>query len=165
MADRTAALRLLRRLLDNEAAEFRDGRWEAIDALVNRRERLLLVQRTGWGKSAVYFVATRILRDGGAGATLIVSPLLALMRNQVVAAERMDIRAMSADPAEDLYRKVRSLVRPLCVEPKQAREIAGALGVTKPTADAWIRRLVEERVLNRESKPARYVTREKDLLG
>ena len=70
-----------------------------------------------------------------------------------------------ADPAEDLYRKVRSLVRPLCVEPKQAREIAGALGVTKPTADAWIRRLVEERVLNREAKPARYVTREKDLLG
>ncbi len=97
MTDRAAALKLLRRLLDNQGAEFRDGQWEAIDALVNRRERLLLVQRTGWGKSAVYFVATRMLRDSGSGATLIVSPLLALMRNQVEAARRMDIRAISID--------------------------------------------------------------------
>ena len=97
MNDRAAALKLLRRLLDNQGAEFRDGQWEAIDALVNRRERLLLVQRTGWGKSAVYFVATRMLRDSGSGATLIVSPLLALMRNQVEAAGRMDIRAISID--------------------------------------------------------------------
>ena len=97
MTDRTVALRLLRHSLDNEAAEFRDGQWEAIDALVNRRERLLLVQRTGWGKSAVYFVATRMLRDSGAGLTLIVSPLLPLMRNQVVAAGRMGIRAKKID--------------------------------------------------------------------
>ena len=97
MTDRAAALKLLRRLLDNQGAEFRDGQWEAIDALANRRERLLLVQRTGWGKSAVYFVATRMLRDSGSGATLIVSPLLALMRNQVEAARRMDIHAISID--------------------------------------------------------------------
>lgn len=95
MTDRTAALELLRGLLDNQSAHFRDGQWEAIDALVNRRERLLLVQRTGWGKSAVYFVATRALRDAGSGATLIVSPLLALMRNQIEAAARMNIRAMT----------------------------------------------------------------------
>ena len=95
MADRSVALTLLRRLLDNQEAEFRDGQWEAIEALVNRRERLLLVQRTGWGKSAIYFVATRMLRDRGSGATLIVSPLLALMRNQVEAAKRMDIRALT----------------------------------------------------------------------
>ena len=94
-SSRDAALGLLRRLLDDQQAGFRDGQWEAIDALVNRRERLLLVQRTGWGKSAIYFVATRMLRDSGSGATLIVSPLLALMRNQVLAAERMDIRAMT----------------------------------------------------------------------
>ena len=97
MTDRAAALQFLRRLLDNQGAEFRDGQWEAIDALVDRRERLLLVQRTGWGKSAVYFVATRMLRDSGSGATLIVSPLLALMRNQVEAARRMDIHAISID--------------------------------------------------------------------
>ena len=95
MASRPEALVLLRRLLANEEADFRDGQWEAIDALVNRRERLLLVQRTGWGKSAVYFVATRMLRDRGLGATLIVSPLLALMRNQVAAAERMGVKAVS----------------------------------------------------------------------
>ena len=70
----------------------------------------------------------------------------------------------STAPAEDLYRKVRSLVAALCVEPKQATAIADALGVTKPTADAWVRRLLEERVLKKVSKPVRYVTCEKDLL-
>jgi ATP-dependent DNA helicase RecQ len=81
--------------MNDQDAEFRDGQWEAIDALVNRRERLLVVQRTGWGKSAVYFIATRILRDRGRGPTLIVSPLLALMRNQIEAAGRIDIQAVS----------------------------------------------------------------------
>ena len=66
-----------------------------IDALVNRRERLLVVQRTGWGKSSVYFIATRILRDRVRGPTLIVSPLLALMRNQIEAADRLENRALS----------------------------------------------------------------------
>ena len=79
----------------SRVAEFRPGQWEAIDALVNRRERLLVVQRTGWGKSSVYFIATRILRDRGRGPTLIVSPLLALMRNQIEAAGRLGIRALS----------------------------------------------------------------------
>ena len=79
----------------SRAADFRPGQWEAIDALANRRERLLVVQRTGWGKSSVYFIATRILRDRGRGPTLIVSPLLALMRNQIEAAGRLRIRALS----------------------------------------------------------------------
>lgn len=95
MTNRSEALALLRNLLANDDAEFRDGQWEAIDALVNRREQLLLVHRTGWGKSAVYFVATRMLRDRGFGATLIVSPLLALMRNQVSAAEQMGVKALT----------------------------------------------------------------------
>ena len=95
MTEHSVALDLLRRALDDSAATFRDGQWEAIDALVNRRERLLVVQRTGWGKSSVYFIATRILRDRGLGPTLIVSPLLALMRNQIGAAERLGIRALS----------------------------------------------------------------------
>ena len=71
----------------------------------------------------------------------------------------------SVAPAEDLYRKVQSLVSLLCAEPKQAKAIADALGVTKPTADAWINRLVQQSVLERLSKPVRYVTREKDLLS
>lgn len=89
------ALDLLRRALGNSSAEFRIGQWEAIDALVNRRQKLLVVQRTGWGKSSVYFIATRILRDRGAGPSLIVSPLLALMRNQIEAAVRLGIRALT----------------------------------------------------------------------
>lgn len=87
------ALSVLRRSLNNSAADFRDGQWEAIAALIQQRSRLLVVQRTGWGKSLVYFLATRLLRDRGAGATLLISPLLALMRNQIATAERIGIRA------------------------------------------------------------------------
>lgn len=73
MTNRPDALLLLRKALGNDLAEFRDGQWEAIDAQVNRRERLLVVQRTGWGKSLVYFIASRIFRDLGHGPTLIDS--------------------------------------------------------------------------------------------
>jgi superfamily II DNA helicase RecQ len=74
-------------------ADFRAGQREAIDAVVTERRRVLLVQRTGWGKSAVYFIATRLLRDAGAGPTILVSPLLALMRNQIRMAERAGVVA------------------------------------------------------------------------
>ena len=89
-----AALAVLRRAL-GPAAEFRDGQLEAIEAVVEQRSRLLVVQRTGWGKSAVYFVATRLLRDRGAGTTIIVSPLLALMRDQIEAASRLQLSAVT----------------------------------------------------------------------
>lgn len=97
MTARSTALALLRRQLDDENADFRPDQWEAIDSIVNRRERLLLVQRTGWGKSSVYFIATRMLRDLGRGPTLIVSPLLALMRNQIQAAERLGVQAITVN--------------------------------------------------------------------
>ena len=87
------ALALLRRLTGDPAAAFRPEQLEAIAALAGERGRVLLVQRTGWGKSAVYFIATRLLRDRGLGPTLLVSPLLALMRNQIEAAERLGVRA------------------------------------------------------------------------
>jgi ATP-dependent DNA helicase RecQ len=74
-------------------AQLRADQWLAIEALVADRRRALVVQRTGWGKSAVYFVATALLRASGAGPTVIVSPLLALMRNQIAAAEKAGIRA------------------------------------------------------------------------
>ncbi|MGH2684640.1 MAG: RecQ family ATP-dependent DNA helicase, partial [Actinomycetota bacterium] len=95
MAGRSEAEALLRLLTGSPGARFRPGQWEAIDQLVTSRGRVLLVQRTGWGKSAVYFVATRLLRDAGAGATLLVSPLLALMRNQIEMAERAGVRAVT----------------------------------------------------------------------
>ncbi len=90
---RRETLELLRIALADSRVDFRDGQWEAIDALVRRRERLLVVQRTGWGKSVVYFLATALLRRRGTGPTLLISPLLALMRNQIAAAERLGIRA------------------------------------------------------------------------
>jgi ATP-dependent DNA helicase RecQ len=88
MIERNAARILLTQALGDADKDFRPGQWEAIDSIVNHRRKLLIVERTGWGKSAVYFIATRILRDRGAGPTLIVSPLLALMRNQIEAAGR-----------------------------------------------------------------------------
>jgi ATP-dependent DNA helicase RecQ len=81
------------RALAGPAAELRADQWRAIEALVVDRRRALVVQRTGWGKSAVYFVATALLRARGAGPTVIISPLLALMRNQIAAAEQAGIRA------------------------------------------------------------------------
>ncbi len=84
---------LLRRAVGDPNVRFRTGQWEAIDALVNHRRKLMVVQRTGWGKSSVYFIGTRILRDQGSGVTVIVSPLIALMRNQIEAANRLGIRA------------------------------------------------------------------------
>ena len=89
------ALALLRQSLDDPTAEFRDDQWEAIRELVMNRRRLLLVQRTGWGKSIVYFIATALLRRWGAGPTLLISPLLALMRNQIDAASRVGVKALT----------------------------------------------------------------------
>src|SRR6187549_3719827 len=92
---RASAEAHLRALVGRDDARLRDDQWTAIEALAVDRRRSLVVQRTGWGKSAVYFVATLLLREQGAGPTVIVSPLLALMRNQIAAAERAGIRAVT----------------------------------------------------------------------
>ncbi|MBE7324537.1 DEAD/DEAH box helicase [Nocardioides sp. Y6] len=92
---RDSAERQLRSLVGRDDAVLREDQWSAIEALAVDRRRALVVQRTGWGKSAVYFVATLLLREAGAGPTVIVSPLLALMRNQIAAAERAGIRAVT----------------------------------------------------------------------
>ncbi|WP_281964615.1 RecQ family ATP-dependent DNA helicase [Serinicoccus marinus] len=94
-----AAGAALRRLVGREDADFRDGQLEAVRALVQERARVLVVQRTGWGKSAVYFVATALRRQQGAGPTVIVSPLLALMRDQIAAAARAGVRAVTMNSA------------------------------------------------------------------
>ena len=92
---RAAALEILRVLVGRDDADFHEGQFEAIEALVDDGSRALVVQRTGWGKSAVYFVATLLLRQRGAGPTVLVSPLLALMRDQIIAAERAGVRAVA----------------------------------------------------------------------
>lgn len=94
-ATREQAEAHLRALVGRDDATLRDDQWTAIEALAVGRRRALVVQKTGWGKSAVYFVATLLLRAQGSGPTVIVSPLLALMRNQIAAAERAGIRAIT----------------------------------------------------------------------
>ena len=93
--DTRRALALLRAGTGHRDAGFREGQEEAIRHVVEGRGRLLVVQKTGWGKSFVYFIATRLLREAGAGPALLVSPLLSLMRNQIAAAGRMGIRAIT----------------------------------------------------------------------
>jgi ATP-dependent DNA helicase RecQ len=99
MADGAASYAMargwLREALGNEEADFRDGQWEAIDSVVNRQQRVLVVQRTGWGKSVVYFLSSRLLRQRGEGLTVIVSPLISLMRNQVEQAQRFGVQAVT----------------------------------------------------------------------
>ncbi|PWC06028.1 RecQ family ATP-dependent DNA helicase [Mycetocola zhujimingii] len=122
---RTDALEILRTLVGSPDADFHEGQYEAIATLVDERRRALVVQRTGWGKSAVYFVATLLLRRQGAGPTLLVSPLLALMRDQVEAAARAGVRAVainSANPHEwgDVLQKLeRDEVDVLLVSPER----------------------------------------------
>ncbi len=96
------ALTALRQLTQDATSEFRPGQLEAIHAVRSGTRRALVVQRTGWGKSAVYFIATRLLRDEGGGPTVIVSPLLALMRNQIEAATRLGLVATSVDSTNTL---------------------------------------------------------------
>ena len=74
-------------------ARPREDQVRAVEELVERRRRVLVVQATGWGKSAVYWGATAALRELGMGPTLVVSPLLALMRDQIAAASRAGLRA------------------------------------------------------------------------
>ncbi|MFE6624043.1 RecQ family ATP-dependent DNA helicase [Streptomyces sp. NPDC057740] len=111
------------------AARLREDQWQAVAALVEDRRRALVVQRTGWGKSAVYFVATALLRRRGAGPTVIVSPLLALMRNQVESAARAGIQARtinSANPEEwdTIYEEVeRGETDVLLVSPERLNSV------------------------------------------
>ena len=92
-----AATRLLVELTGNPEAQLRDGQADAIEALVADRRRALVVQRTGWGKSAVYFIAAKLMRQAGRGPSLIISPLLALMRDQIAAAARAGVVARTRE--------------------------------------------------------------------
>ena len=89
------ALELLRKGSRIPDAQFREGQSEAIRHIVEGTGRLLVVQKTGWGKSFVYFIGTRLLRDSGSGPALLISPLISLMRNQIAAAERMGVHAVT----------------------------------------------------------------------
>lgn len=85
------ALKLLQQMTSNPAAEFHPHQYEAIAELVNNHKKMLVVQKTGWGKSAVYFISTKLLRQQGRGPSIIISPLIALMRNQIDSAKRLGL--------------------------------------------------------------------------
>ncbi|MBQ0759279.1 DEAD/DEAH box helicase [Zhongshania sp.] len=85
------ALELLRDGVGSPIANFHEHQWESVDAIVNQRSRLICVQRTGWGKSSVYFISTKLMREQGHGPTIIISPLLALMRNQIESAAKYGV--------------------------------------------------------------------------
>jgi ATP-dependent DNA helicase RecQ len=106
---------LLQTALGSEAG-FRQGQLEAIEALVEHQKRVLVVQATGWGKSVVYFIATKLLRDEGAGPTVLISPLLSLMRDQLRMAQRIGVRALSLTSAnrEDWPAIKRALANDAC---------------------------------------------------
>src|SRR5438876_9764231 len=110
--DEDRPLELLRLGTGQPQAAFRGGQAEAIRHIVEGRGRLLVVQKTGWGKSFVYFIATKLLREAGSGPTLLISPLLALMRNQIAAAERMGVRAVTINSDnQDDWRDVETAIQ------------------------------------------------------
>lgn len=148
--NRVQAQQLLQTALANPTAEFRDGQWEAIDALVNHRQKLLVVQRTGWGKSSVYFISTKIFRDRGMGPTIIVSPLLALMRNQIESAARLGIVAETMNSTNtDEWRSVtqrilNNQIDCLLISPERLANDNFIETVLKPIADRIALMVIDE---------------------
>ena len=148
--NRIQAQQLLQTALANPAAEFRDGQWEAIDALVNHRQKLLVVQRTGWGKSSVYFISTKIFRDRGMGPTIIISPLLALMRNQIESAQRLGIVAetMNSTNQDDwqvvTQRILNNEIDCLLISPERLANDSFIEKVLQPIADRIALMVIDE---------------------
>jgi ATP-dependent DNA helicase RecQ len=124
-ADVAGRAEALLKILAGPDAQLRPAQLEAIDAVVSHRRRALVVQRTGFGKSAVYFIAARMLRDQGGGPTLVVSPLLALMRDQVAAAARMGVRSATINSTNiddwvDIERRLhQGELDLLCISPER----------------------------------------------
>ncbi|PLY39130.1 ATP-dependent DNA helicase RecG [Pectobacterium carotovorum] len=148
--DQEQARQLLQTALADPAAQFRDGQWEAIDALVNRQQKLLVVQRTGWGKSSVYFISTKIFRDRGMGPTIIVSPLLALMRNQIDSAGRLGIVAETLNSTnknewENVTQRVlQNQVDCLLISPERLANDSFVETVLQPIADRIALMVIDE---------------------
>ncbi|MGY5797475.1 RecQ family ATP-dependent DNA helicase [Rheinheimera faecalis] len=148
--NRQQAELLLKTALANPAAQFRQGQWQAIDALVNQGQKLLVVQRTGWGKSSVYFISTKIFRDRNMGPTIIISPLLALMRNQIESAQRLGLVAetMNSTNVEDwrvvTARVLANQVDCLLISPERLANDSFIETVLTPIADRIALMVIDE---------------------
>ncbi|HKM15152.1 MAG TPA: DEAD/DEAH box helicase [Marinospirillum sp.] len=95
------ARQCLQQMTNNPLASFHDGQYESINKLVTNSSKMLVVQKTGWGKSAVYFISTILLREQGKGPTIIISPLIALMRNQVISAAKLGLNVITINSSLD----------------------------------------------------------------
>lgn len=102
---KASALTFLKQMTNNPQASFHQDQWESIDELINKQNQLLVVQRTGWGKSAVYFIATKLRRQQGFGPTIIISPLLSLIRNQIESAAKLGLKVVSYNSSMDKYQR------------------------------------------------------------
>lgn len=148
--DKNSAESLLKTALANSNARFREGQWEAIDGLVNRRQKLLVVERTGWGKSSVYFISAKIFRDRGLGPTIIVSPLLALMRNQIDSARRLGIKAETINSTNTYYwdevkgRLLNNKIDCLLISPERLANDKFVETVLQPMADRIALMVIDE---------------------
>ena len=148
--DARRALQLLRLGTEQPRAVFREGQEEAIQHVVEGRGPLLLVQRTGWGKSNVYFIAAKLLREMGLGPTLLISPLLALMRNQIEAAERMGVRAVTINSDnKDEWDAVESQTRRdsidvLLISPERLANASFVRDVLAPVSDRIALLVIDE---------------------
>lgn len=144
------ALELLRIGSGRADATFRDGQDDAIRHVVEGRGRLLVVQKTGWGKSFVYFIATKLLREAGSGPVLLISPLLALMRNQIAAAERMGVRAetLNSENSDDWPRVIQRInsgeIDILLFHPKQLVSARFISQILAPIADQIALLVIDE---------------------
>lgn len=140
---RDQALSILRSSLEKKNAEFHQHQWESISTLVEERGRLLVVQRTGWGKSAVYFIATRLMREDGYGPTIIISPLLALMRNQIASALGYGIQlgTINSSQTDDENRQaaarlLNDQLDAIIISPEQLSKPAFVEEVLRPISDS-----------------------------
>ena len=144
------ALELLRLGTGQRDARFRTGQEEAVRHVVNGAGPLLLVQKTGWGKSNVYFIAAKLLREAGQGPTLLISPLLALMRNQIEAAERMGVRAVTINSDnKDEWNAVESQIRNdlidvLLISPERLANLSFVQDVLAPASDRIALLVIDE---------------------
>ncbi len=139
------ALQYLRDSIQNPNLEFREDQWESIDAVVNQNKKVLVVQKTGWGKSSVYFISTKYMREQGKGLSIIISPLLALMRNQIESAQKLGVKTVTINSSNtDDWERIKTdilnnRVDALLISPERLanenfmmevlRPIAGSIGL------------------------------------
>ena len=96
------ALNILRSSIGDNNVNFRKNQWETISQLVLANSKILVVERTGWGKSSLYFISTKLLRAQNSGPTIIISPLIALMRNQIISAASYGVSLGTINSSQEL---------------------------------------------------------------